>query len=68
MASIRKHKTKNGKVKFYVQIRLKGHAPQVASFDRLTDAKKWIQEVESSIRNNRYLFVSLHFSWSLWNS
>ncbi|KKK59005.1 hypothetical protein LCGC14_3038720, partial [marine sediment metagenome] len=45
---------KDGKIKFYVQIRLKGHAPQTASFDRLTDARKWIQEVESSIRNNRY--------------
>ncbi|NGX41014.1 MAG: Tyrosine recombinase XerD [Candidatus Anoxychlamydiales bacterium] len=54
MASIRKHQTKDGKIKFHVQIRLKGHAPQTASFDRLTDARKWIQEVESSIRNNRY--------------
>jgi len=54
MASIRKYKTKTGKIKFHVQIRLKGHSPQVGSFDRLTDAKKWIQEVESDIRNNRY--------------
>ena len=54
MASIRKYKTKSGKIKFHVQIRLKGHSPQVGSFDRLTDAKKWIQEVESDIRNNRY--------------
>ena len=54
MATIRKHQAKDGKIKYYVQIRLKGHAPQTGRFDRLTDAKKWIQEVESSIRNNRY--------------
>ena len=54
MASIRKYETKNGKTKFYVQIRLKGKKPQTGTFDRLTDAKKWIQEVESAIRNNRY--------------
>ncbi|NGX35427.1 MAG: Tyrosine recombinase XerC [Candidatus Anoxychlamydiales bacterium] len=54
MASIRKHQTKDGQTKFYVQVRLKGHPPQTGRFDRLTDARKWIQEVESSIRNNRY--------------
>ena len=54
MASIRKYKTKDEKTKFYVQIRMKGHSPQTACFDRLTDARKWIQETESDIRNNRY--------------
>jgi integrase len=54
MASIRKHQTKDGQTKYYVQIRLKGHPPQTGRFDRITDARKWIQEVESSIRNNRY--------------
>jgi integrase len=58
MASIRKLPTKGGKDKFYVQIRLKGESPQTATFDRLTDAKKWVQEVESAIRNNRYFKTS----------
>lgn len=58
MASIRKSKTKEGQTKFYVQIRLKGHLPQTANFDRLADAKKWIQETESAIRNNRYFKTS----------
>lgn len=54
MANIRKHLTKDGQTKFYVQIRLKGYPPQTACFDRLTDAKKWIQETESDLRNSRY--------------
>lgn len=54
MANIRKHVTKDGKTKFYVQIRLKGQSSQTGCFDRLTDAKNWIQEIESAIRNNRY--------------
>lgn len=54
MATIKKYQTKEGKTKFYVQVRLKGHAPQTGNFDRLTDARKWVQEIESAIRNNRY--------------
>lgn len=54
MANIRKHITKDGQTKFYVQIRLKGYPHQTACFDRLTDAKKWVQETESDLRNNRY--------------
>lgn len=58
MASIRKYKTKKGEIRYYVQIRLKGHAPQTDRFKRLTDAKKWIQEVESAIHNNRHFKTS----------
>ncbi len=58
MANIREYVTKDGKKKIHVQIRLKGHQPQTATFDRLTDAKKWIQETESDIRNNRYFKTS----------
>lgn len=54
MASIRTLPGKDGKTRYYVQIRLKGHKPETAVFYRLTDAKKWIQETESDIRNNRY--------------
>jgi hypothetical protein len=54
MASIRKYKTKEGEIKYYVQIRLKGYPAQTGKFDRITDAKRWIQETESDIRNNRY--------------
>ncbi|MBO6657823.1 MAG: site-specific integrase [Pseudomonadales bacterium] len=33
---------------------MKGHPPQSATFARLTDAKKWIQDTESAIREGRY--------------
>jgi len=58
MASIRKYKTKEGKIKYYVQIRLKGHPAQTGRFDRKTDAEKWIQDIESAIRHNRYFKTS----------
>ncbi len=54
MASIKERKDKDGKTRFYVQIRLKGHKPQCDSFTRVTDAKKWIQDTEAAIRDGRY--------------
>ena len=54
MATIRNRKTSDGKSSYHVQIRLKGHPNVTASFDRLTDAKKWVQDTESSIRDGRY--------------
>jgi hypothetical protein len=50
MASIRKRLTKDGKTYFTVQIRLKGHPPQTATFDRITDAKKWAASTESVVK------------------
>ncbi|MGH2611725.1 MAG: hypothetical protein ACRDFB_01595 [Rhabdochlamydiaceae bacterium] len=41
MASIKQRKAKDGKIHYDVQVRLKGHDHQHASFTRLTDAKKW---------------------------
>ena len=54
MASIKERKDKDGKTRYYVQIRLKGHKPQCDSFLRITDAKKWIQETEVAIRDGRH--------------
>ena len=54
MASIKQRKTKDGKTRYYVQVRLKGQDPQCDSFERLTDAKKWIQDTESDIRSGRH--------------
>lgn len=53
MASIKQRKTKDGKIRYYVQVRLQGQ-DQCASFERLTDAKKWIQDTESDIRSGRH--------------
>lgn len=54
MASIRKRSKKDGTASYRVDVRLKGFPPQRATFRRLTDAKKWAQDTESSIREGRY--------------
>lgn len=54
MANIRKRTDTNGKITYAVQIRLKGYPPQTASFERLTDAKKWAASTESAIREGRH--------------
>lgn len=54
MASIRKRANKGGSVSYTVEIRLKGHPAETATFKRLTDAKKWAQDTESAIRDGRH--------------
>ncbi len=54
MASINKHTTDNGKTTYRVRIRLKGYPVQTATFERLTDAKKWAQHTEAAIREGRH--------------
>lgn len=53
MANITKRKRKGG-YRYRVLVRLKGHPDQVATFERLTDARQWAQETESAIRAGRY--------------
>jgi integrase len=54
MASIEKRTDKDGNVSYRVKIRLKGHPTESASFQRLTDAKKWAASTESAIREGRH--------------
>jgi len=54
VATIYKMAQKDGSPYYRVRIRLKGHRPINGSFERLTDAKKWIQDTESAIREGRY--------------
>jgi len=54
MATIEKRIDQNGKTSHRVKIRLKGYPAQTASFDRLTDAKKWAAATESAIREGRH--------------
>ena len=54
MASIRKRTKKDGSTSYRVDIRLKGHPAERATFTRLTDAKAWAQDTESAIRDGRY--------------
>ncbi len=54
MANIEKRVSKDGKTSYRVKIRLKGSPSQSATFERLTDAKKWTQQTESAIREGRH--------------
>jgi integrase len=54
MASINKHISSDGKTTYRVRIRLKGYPVQTATFERKTDANKWIQATESAIREGRH--------------
>jgi len=54
MASINKSTDKKGKTRYRARVRLKGCPIQTATFERLTDAKKWVQDTESAIREGRH--------------
>lgn len=54
MANFEQRRSADGTVTHRVKVRLKGHPPVTASFARLTDARRWAQETEVSIRQGRY--------------
>ena len=54
MASIEKRITKDGKVKYLARVRLKGKQPESAIFERLTDARRWANSIESAIHEGRH--------------
>jgi integrase len=54
MATIVKRVGLDGAITHQVKIRLQGHPAQTATFDRLTDAKRWAQSTEAAIREGRY--------------
>lgn len=53
MATIQTRKTEGG-TRYRVQVRLRGHPPVSASFERRTDARTWAQQTEAAIRDGRY--------------
>jgi len=54
MATIEKRTTRNNKTTYRVKVRLKGFAPETASFERLTDAKQWATKTEADIKAGRH--------------
>ncbi len=54
MAAIEKRQSEDGSTSYRVKIRLRGHEPVSATFDRLTDAKTWAAKTETDIKANRY--------------
>lgn len=54
MPTIRSRERADGTVYYQVQVRLKGHPTETASFRRKTDAKKWAHQTEAAIREGRH--------------
>lgn len=54
MATIAKRTDADGKTRYQVKVRLKGYPAQSATFERLTDAKKWATQTEAAIRERRH--------------
>jgi len=54
MANFEKRITKEGKTVIRVRVRLKGCPTETATFNRLTDAKKWAAKIETDIRDGRH--------------
>lgn len=54
MATIEKRVADDGTVTFRTKVRLKGYPTQTASFNRITDAKKWASQTEADIRAGRH--------------
>lgn len=55
MATIQARRDSDGRVRYRVQVRLKGYRPISATFDRKTDAKDWARETETDLKAGRYL-------------
>lgn len=54
MASIEKRTNNDEGITYRVKVRLKGFPTQSATFERLTDAKRWVQQTEAAIREGRH--------------
>ncbi|HLD74808.1 MAG TPA: hypothetical protein VJB34_07915 [Bdellovibrionota bacterium] len=54
MGHIRERNLKDGGIRYQAEVRMKGHRTHTATFDRKTDAKRWIQKTESDIRCGRH--------------
>ncbi|MCF7986369.1 MAG: site-specific integrase [Methylovulum sp.] len=54
MATITERTAQDGTKTYKAEVRLKGYPAQRATFKRKTDAKKWIQDTESAIREGRH--------------
>lgn len=65
MASIEKRATPEGATSYRVKIRLKGHPTESATFERLTDAKRWATQTEAAIREGRHFKTSENKSKTL---
>jgi len=54
MATIQKRAGRDGKTSYRVQVRIKGFAPETASFESKTDAKDWAKKTEADMKAGRH--------------
>jgi integrase len=54
MAAIQKRISDEGKISYRARVRLRGYPIQSATFERLTDARKWAAKTETEIREGRH--------------
>lgn len=54
MGVVEKRVSSKGSTSYRAKVRLRGFPLQNATFDRLTDARKRVQDTESAIREGRY--------------
>lgn len=57
MATVEKRETSKGIV-YRVKVRIKGRPTQTATFERITDAKKWAQITEGAIKDGKHFHNS----------
>jgi integrase len=58
MATIEKRTAESGTITYRAKIRIKGAPVETASFARITDAKRWVQQTEAAIREGRHFKTS----------
>lgn len=54
MATFETRIGKDGSKQIRVKVRMRGHLPASATFNRITDARRWAAETETRIREGRY--------------
>ena len=58
MANINKRIASDGGVRYQARVRLKGFPEQAATFERITDARRWVQDTEAAMRDGRHFKTS----------
>ena len=54
MATIEKRASTDGTLSYRAKVRIKGFAPESASFARLTDAREWAKKIEADMKAGRH--------------
>lgn len=64
MASIQKRVSRDGLTSYRVQVRVKGFAPESATFERRSDALSWAAKIQSDMKAGRHFGVAKRHTFS----